>query len=205
MKVLLLPTSLLVFAMIYGASALSFMSYEDKISENPDLPHCNSDSFKGAESYRTAKCGCLDHEKKTNGNLLYVKQIASWRVPYYEVTCKQFGDDRSSDYDRVCKRYCKIWRKKRVRLRCQKKCIREKEEKAELENGEACPRGVGMNQICKMLCSPIEESTTICESGKTLARVGGCCGVLTTAPVQKHGGGQTEYSLSIRSVLGAGG
>ena len=89
----------------------------------------------------------------------------------------QFGDDRSSDYDRVCQRYCKIWRKKRVRLRCRKKCIREKEEKAELENGEACPRGVGMNQICKMLCSPIEESTTICESGKTLARVGGCCGV----------------------------
>merc|ERR1711981_106507 len=84
---------------------------------------------------------------------------------------------RSSDYDRVCKSYCKIWRKKRVRLRCQKKCIREKEEKAELENGEACPRGVGMNQICKMLCSPIEESTTICESGETLARVGSCCGV----------------------------
>ena len=84
---------------------------------------------------------------------------------------------RLSDYDRVCKSYCKIWRKKRVRLRCQKKCIREKEEKAELENGEACPIGVGMNQICKMLCSPIEKSTTICESGKTLARVGSCCGV----------------------------
>merc|ERR1719331_1361231 len=60
---------------------------------------------------------------------------------------------------------------------CSKESLPPYSREFRFPTPEACPRGVGMNQICKMLCSPIEESTTICESGKTLARVGSCCGV----------------------------
>ena len=97
MKVLL--TSLFVFATIHGASALRFMSYNDYMSMDSKLPHCNSGLFKGAYGYKSAKCGCRDHEKKTNGKFLYRKQFASWEVPYYTAICKgqQFDEGMEND------------------------------------------------------------------------------------------------------------
>jgi len=83
--------------MIYGASALRFMTYRDYTSQDPNLPHCNSGSFKGAYGYKSAKCGCRDHENKANGKLLYHKQIGGWKVPYYEVVCKGQQFDEAMD------------------------------------------------------------------------------------------------------------
>eukprot|EP00944_MAST-04C_sp_MAST-4C-sp1_P014107 g14107.t1 len=86
------------FALVSSASALRLVKYHDYISQDSSLPHCNSDVFEGGYGYPGAKCGCLDHEKKTNGRLVYKKRIGPWEVPYYEVKCEgqQFDEEMDS-------------------------------------------------------------------------------------------------------------
>ena len=90
--------TLSAFALVSSASALRLVTYHDYISQDSSLPHCNSDVFEGGYGYPGAKCGCLDHEKKTNGRLVYKKRIGPWEVPYYEVKCEgqQFDEEMDS-------------------------------------------------------------------------------------------------------------
>ena len=91
--------ALSAFALVSGASALRLMTYRDYISQDPSLPHCNTDVYLGGYGYQGAKCGCLDHEKKTKGLLHYSRKIGGWVVPYYAAKCKgkQFDEEMDGD------------------------------------------------------------------------------------------------------------
>jgi hypothetical protein len=67
--------------------------YEDYISDDPSLPHCNNGVFESPKhpvfGLQTAKCGCYDSETKTNGELVRIKDQTPIRrgVFIYKVQC----------------------------------------------------------------------------------------------------------------------
>ena len=67
--------------------------YEDYISDDPSLPHCNNGVFESPKhpvfGLQTAKCGCYDSETKTTGELVRIKDQTPIRrgVFIYKVQC----------------------------------------------------------------------------------------------------------------------
>ena len=72
-------TCLIVLCICFSSSsAKSYMAlYEDYISDDPSLPHCNNGVFESPKhpvfGLQTAKCGCYDSETKTSGELVRIK------------------------------------------------------------------------------------------------------------------------------------
>ena len=83
-------TCLIVLCICFSsASARSYLVlYEDYISDDPSLPHCNDGVFEGV-SVRRAKCGCSDSETKTLGELVRIqdRSIIYRGTPIYKAQC----------------------------------------------------------------------------------------------------------------------
>ena len=83
-------TCLIVLCICFSsASARSYLVlYEDYISDDPSLPHCNDRVFEGV-SVRRAKCGCSDSETKTLGELVRIqdRSIIYRGTPIYKAQC----------------------------------------------------------------------------------------------------------------------
>ena len=84
MKLTVLAAVVAAASLTTGSDALRFMSYND---HDPTLPNCNDVTIASPYGKNTAKCSCDLSESKVTGSLVKHKQIASWKVPYYEVEC----------------------------------------------------------------------------------------------------------------------
>ena len=84
MKLTVLAAVVAAASLTTGSDALMFMSYND---HDPTLPNCNDVTIASPYGKNTAKCSCDLSESKVAGSLVKHKQIASWKVPYYEVEC----------------------------------------------------------------------------------------------------------------------